>query len=138
MRLGGFGIKRGTIAALIAAVLLIVGAGIAAAHRASYATTVIQEGTSPSPRPDFKVTGHLESPKGACIRDRTVKFLGRTEDGTAVLLAKDRTNDRGRWKVIGDTTTTHDERIQATEKRLPKRHRHHRRVCLASTIAIVH
>ena len=74
---------------------MILCAGIAGAHRASYSTTVVEETASPSPRPDFKVTGHLESPKDACVRNRTVKFLARTEDGTAVLLGTDRTNDRG-------------------------------------------
>ncbi len=127
--------KRGMTVALIAAMVIVCG-GIAGAHRASYATAVVEDGASPSPRPDFKVTGHLESPKDACVRNRTVKFLARTEDGSTVLLDQDRTNDRGKWELIGDITDTHDERIKATQKRLPKRH-HHRRVCEASSISVL-
>lgn len=136
MRLGGFGIKRGVRVALLAVALFVLCAAVAGARRASYPTTIVEESASPSPRPDFKLTGHLESPKDACVRNRTVKFLARTEDGTPVLLGTDRTNDRGHWKLIGDTTTTHDERIKAIEKRLPRRH-HHRRACLAASIPVV-
>jgi hypothetical protein len=121
---------------LIAGIAVVVlCSAIAGAHRASYSTAIIEETASPSPGPNFKVTGHLESPKGACVRNRKVKFLARTEDGTAVLLGTDRTNDRGRWVLVGDTTGTHGERIKATEKRLPKRHGH-RRACLAASIPV--
>ena len=101
----GFGMKRGMTVALIAAAMVIVCGGIAGAHRASYATTVVEDGASRSPRPDFKVTGHLESPKDACVRNRTVKFLARSEDGIAVLLDQDRTNNRGKWKLMATSRT---------------------------------
>ncbi len=122
--------------ALIASALAVLYVAVAVAHRASYSTTVVEDNASTSPRPDFKVVGHLESPKDACIRNRTVKFLARTEGGTTVLLDKDRTNDRGKWELIGDITNTHDERIKATRKRLPKHH-HHRRVCRATSIPLL-
>jgi hypothetical protein len=124
-------VRRGLWVGLIAAALVTICAATAGAHRVSYPSVIGQETAPPSPRPDFKVTGHLASLKDACIRNRTVKFLARTEDGSKVVLDKDRTNDRGRWVLIGDVTTTVGERIKATRKRLPKRHGH-RRVCEAA------
>jgi hypothetical protein len=129
------GMRRALLVALTVAGLVLLCAAIAGAHRASYATTIVEEGASTSPRPDFKVTGHLESSKGACVRGRTVKFLARAEDGSKVVLDTDRTNDSGRWKLVGDITTTHDERLKTTGKRLPKRH-HHRRVCESASIPV--
>jgi hypothetical protein len=128
--------RRGVFIGLVAALVVILCAGIAGARRASYPTLIGQETSPPSPRPDYKVTGHLASPKDACLRNRTVKFLARTEGGDKVVLDKDRTNDRGRWVLIGDVTSTHAERLKATEKRLPKRHGH-RRVCESASAPLL-
>lgn len=117
--------------ALVAALV-----GIAGAHRATYATVVVEENASRSPRPDYKVIGHLESSKEACLRNRIMKFLARTEDGATVVLGTDRTSDSGRWKLVGDNTMTHGERLKVTQKSLPRRH-HHRRVCQAASTKLL-
>ncbi len=136
MRPGRFGIKRGMGVAVLAVALVVLCAGIAGAHRASYSTTVVEEeATSPS-EPPTKVTGHLESTKHACVKGRTVSLLARTQEGIKVLIDQDRSSDRGNWTLRGDLSTTHGERIKATEKRLPKRH-HHRRACLATSIPVL-
>ena len=59
--------------------------------------------------------------------------MAQTEDGTTVVLGTDRTNDNGRWKLVGDNTATHGERLKVTQKALPRRH-HRRRVCQADSV----
>ena len=90
--------------------------GVAGAHRATYATVVVEENASRSRRPDYKLIGHLESSKEACLRNRTMKFLARTADGATVVLGTGRTNGSGTWRLVGDETTTHGERLKVTQK----------------------
>jgi hypothetical protein len=127
--------RRGIAVALIAAAVAVLCTAIAGAHRASYATFVKEDNATSPSEPPTKITGHLESPKHACVRGRTVKLLVRTEDGSTVLLDQDVSSDRGKWTLSGDLTSTHGERIKVAEKRLRKRHGH-RRVCLADSIPV--
>ena len=76
----------------------------------------MEENASRSRRPDYKLIGHLESSKEACLRNRTMKFLARTADGATVVLGTGRTNGSGTWRLVGAETTTHGERLKVTQK----------------------
>ena len=107
----------------VAACSLLLVAGAAVGHDGPIRTTV--SATLAEVGGATLVKGELSSPKSSCVPRRLVKVL-QAEAGTDTLIAKYKTNARGKWQVsLGASPEPGEYYGKATKRRIgPRDHRH--------------
>jgi hypothetical protein len=117
------------IAALVAAAGL---AGLASAHVVKYPTGSLNiDYTNSDDGADEQdyFSGRIAAKKRSCFQNRRIVVIGDVP-GVDVEIGRDRTTDKGEWKVFGEDVTAGSYYAQADRKTL-KLTVDHRHVCRA-------
>ena len=124
--------KRGIGPVLAMAVIGLM-ASSAGAHDRSFNTRIEIEDVVGMTVNDYRYYGKVHSPKGRCVRGRTVRIFSITEDGRK-LIDTDRTSRKGNWFGGGDFTpagTTSTTAVVVKVRRRDIGRRGHDHVCRA-------
>lgn len=121
------------------AACLATGVGIAEAHTTTFPTEIDQMGATQTSMPGFysySTSGHLESQKRACLRERTIKLFLRA-GGSKTLIDVGTSSQNGFWAVGGEATAEpEDILIKLSKERLASRPAH-RHVCGADKLVVL-
>ena len=107
----------------------LVWSGVAAAHQATFNTTITA--TTVEVGDTTVITGDINSPRAPCVPNRRVKLF-HVDAGPDTFIASDRSNRTGRWQVnLGTSPRLGKYYGKATSRDIgPGAHKH---VCQAAT-----
>jgi hypothetical protein len=107
--------KRSVLAGLGATVVLGIGAGAVGAHTTAFVTDISANGSTGATT-DLQVYGEVDSPRGKCVRNRTVKIIAEFSQANRLLVDTDRTSTNGFFSGGGDFSGAQAVRMRATSK----------------------
>ena len=119
--------RRIVIGLSVVGLVMVVGAGIATAHKTKFPSTATLAAIN-----DKDAAGTVASSKGKCRKNRTVKVFRQAEGGSAfkpTLVATTESDKGGKWQTKLTGNTKGQTYFAKAPKKALRKNRRHKHIC---------